>query len=307
MSWIKRVLGREKKNPFDDPSLACSFCGKFRHEVMKMIAGPNVYVCDECVGLCNQILDDEHHEQDQRSYFGDALLAQVTHLGRTAAHARARPLLRAVIELERNHPPGLRRVISAAAQIDDLETAVLATRTIPVPDRTTSDVLNLAALLTDQGSHAEALVALATLEPSHLRGVDAILHALHEAFARIERGGLAPRELASRRGKVTELGAACEALPAGPFEDDVRAERLAVMTVAALAAGSIDGAENAARARVVLRPESASAYEYLARVLAARGDEAGARGAREKGLALAHPDGPFAKRLAVAPADGPFR
>lgn len=307
MSWIKRVLGYERKQPFDDPNLSCSFCGKSRREVMKLVAGPGVYVCDECVGLCNQILDDEHHEHDRRSFFADAILVQVAHLGRTAAHARARPLLRAVIELERTHPPGLRRVISAAAQIDDLETAVLATRTIPVPERTTSDVLNLAALLTDQGSHAEALVALATLDPAHLRGVDAILHALHEAFALIERGGLAPHELAALRARVTELGAACEALPAGPFEDDVRAERLAVMAVAALAAGSIDGAENAARARVALRPESSSAYEFLARVLAARGDEAGARDARQKGLALAHPDGPFAKRLAVAPADGPFR
>lgn len=307
MSWLTHLLGREKKNPLDDPYLSCSFCKRNRSEVKKLVAGPNVYVCDECVALCNQILDDEQQQQDQRSYFADAMLAQVALLGRRAEHARARPLLRAVIELERNHPPGLRRVIAAAAAIDDLETAVLATRTIPVPDRTTSDVLNLAALLTDQGSHGEALVALATLEPTHLRGVDAILHALHEAFALIERGGLPPRELAALRGKVTELGAACEALPAGAFEDDVRAERLAVMTVAALAAGSIDGAENAARARLTLRPESASAYEHMSRVLAARGDEAGAREARAKGLSLAHPDGPWARRLGATPGGGPFR
>lgn len=37
----------------------CSFCGKEQHEVQTLIAGPSVYVCDECVGLCNDIIADE--------------------------------------------------------------------------------------------------------------------------------------------------------------------------------------------------------------------------------------------------------
>jgi len=43
----------------DDKLLYCSFCGKSQHEVRKLIAGPNVYVCDECVELCNDIILDE--------------------------------------------------------------------------------------------------------------------------------------------------------------------------------------------------------------------------------------------------------
>ncbi len=39
--------------------LYCSFCGKSQHEVRKLIAGPSVYVCDECVDLCNEIIRDE--------------------------------------------------------------------------------------------------------------------------------------------------------------------------------------------------------------------------------------------------------
>ena len=39
--------------------LHCSFCDKSQELVRKLIAGPGVYVCDECVGLCNQILDDD--------------------------------------------------------------------------------------------------------------------------------------------------------------------------------------------------------------------------------------------------------
>jgi ATP adenylyltransferase len=38
--------------------LACSFCGKHERDVAKLIAGPGVYVCDECVGLCNEIIAD---------------------------------------------------------------------------------------------------------------------------------------------------------------------------------------------------------------------------------------------------------
>ena len=38
--------------------LSCSFCGKTQHEVKELIAGPSIFVCDECVVLCNDILDD---------------------------------------------------------------------------------------------------------------------------------------------------------------------------------------------------------------------------------------------------------
>jgi ATP-dependent Clp protease ATP-binding subunit ClpX len=49
-----------------DKVFHCSFCGKSQHEVRKLIAGPSVYVCDECVSLCNDIINeeikDEKHE-----------------------------------------------------------------------------------------------------------------------------------------------------------------------------------------------------------------------------------------------------
>jgi len=41
------------------PDIKCSFCGKTRAEVKKIIAGPTVYICDECVGLCNDIIAEE--------------------------------------------------------------------------------------------------------------------------------------------------------------------------------------------------------------------------------------------------------
>ena len=45
----------------------CSFCGKSQHEVRKLIAGPSVFVCDECVDLCNDIIREEIQEKDSDS------------------------------------------------------------------------------------------------------------------------------------------------------------------------------------------------------------------------------------------------
>ena len=39
--------------------LKCSFCGKSQKQVKKLIAGPGVYICDECIELCNEIVDEE--------------------------------------------------------------------------------------------------------------------------------------------------------------------------------------------------------------------------------------------------------
>ncbi len=49
------------KPPIDDPiNLSCSFCGKGQREVRKLIAGPTVYICDECIELCNDIIAEEN-------------------------------------------------------------------------------------------------------------------------------------------------------------------------------------------------------------------------------------------------------
>ncbi|HTW09495.1 MAG TPA: ClpX C4-type zinc finger protein [Acidimicrobiales bacterium] len=42
-----------------EEALRCSFCGKNRHKVVRLVAGPGVYICNECVDLCNQIIDQE--------------------------------------------------------------------------------------------------------------------------------------------------------------------------------------------------------------------------------------------------------
>ena len=56
-------MSDEKRGSDGEKLLYCSFCGKSQHEVRKLIAGPSVFVCDECVELCNDIIRDEVGEQ----------------------------------------------------------------------------------------------------------------------------------------------------------------------------------------------------------------------------------------------------
>lgn len=52
----------DKKGSTDDKALHCSFCNKSQHEVRKLIAGPSVFICDECIDLCNDIIIEESQE-----------------------------------------------------------------------------------------------------------------------------------------------------------------------------------------------------------------------------------------------------
>src|SRR4030066_821086 len=56
-----------------DKLLSCSFCGKSQHEVRKLIAGPSVFICDECVELCNDIIREEIQQADTQKSGGSDL------------------------------------------------------------------------------------------------------------------------------------------------------------------------------------------------------------------------------------------
>src|SRR5438093_1902981 len=49
----------------DSDLLKCSFCGKSQKQVKKLIAGPGVYICDECIDLCNEIIEEELAETSE--------------------------------------------------------------------------------------------------------------------------------------------------------------------------------------------------------------------------------------------------
>jgi ATP-dependent Clp protease ATP-binding subunit ClpX len=57
------------------PIMHCSFCGKSQHEVIKLIAGPSVYICNECIDLCGDIVKSELTESSSQET--DELLAKL--------------------------------------------------------------------------------------------------------------------------------------------------------------------------------------------------------------------------------------
>ncbi len=81
-------MSDQDQNNSDGKILYCSFCGKSQHEVRKLIAGPSVYICDECVELCNDIIREELEEagvserdnlpnpKDIHAFLNDFVIAQ---------------------------------------------------------------------------------------------------------------------------------------------------------------------------------------------------------------------------------------
>ena len=58
-------MADKKGSSSNEKTLYCSFCGKSQHEVKKLIAGPSVFICDECINLCNDIVRDEVAAEDK--------------------------------------------------------------------------------------------------------------------------------------------------------------------------------------------------------------------------------------------------
>jgi ClpX C4-type zinc finger/Glyoxalase superfamily protein len=75
----ERGAGIERPNPSADEArpappkvLYCSFCGKNQYKVRKLVAGPAVFICDECIGLCTDLVDDPLRDEDLSRLVGDA-------------------------------------------------------------------------------------------------------------------------------------------------------------------------------------------------------------------------------------------
>lgn len=79
-----------------DDEIACSFCGKSRHEVTRVVAGPGVYICNECIALCDEIIREELSAPvpDWDQMDDDHLLAEVVRV-----HASHDKLDRTIAEI----------------------------------------------------------------------------------------------------------------------------------------------------------------------------------------------------------------
>ena len=61
-------MADKKGSSSSEKTLYCSFCGKSQHEVKKLIAGPSVFICDECIDLCNEIIEEELAESSDLGF-----------------------------------------------------------------------------------------------------------------------------------------------------------------------------------------------------------------------------------------------
>lgn len=111
-----------------DTDFVCTFCGKTRREVGKLISGPRVFICDECVELCAQILVEEKEKGNPKLQL---LSEQTSTLGTVreeidAAERRARELERTILDVARTvarvlPTPLAYRCVWCEATHDDIE------------------------------------------------------------------------------------------------------------------------------------------------------------------------------------------
>jgi hypothetical protein len=71
--------------------LRCSFCAKLHTEVERLVAGPGVYICNECVGLCNEVMDQSRRDEtseprlpEWKDLDDDAMLGHIANIAATA-------------------------------------------------------------------------------------------------------------------------------------------------------------------------------------------------------------------------------
>ena len=63
---LGRSLIEDAREAVTLPYIRCKFCGKSHKQVEKMIAGPSVYICSECIDLCNEIIEEEREERQAK-------------------------------------------------------------------------------------------------------------------------------------------------------------------------------------------------------------------------------------------------
>ena len=89
----------------DGKLLYCSFCGKSQHEVRKLIAGPSVFICDECVELCNDIIREELEDASETgNQYTEAFKAAVADENAEVLYISA-SIEADIAELERKRSP----------------------------------------------------------------------------------------------------------------------------------------------------------------------------------------------------------
>ena len=146
-----------QQGPTPQAVLYCSFCGKTQHEVNKLVAGPHVFICDECIGVCSDIIDEqllrliEGDEATARAMSTERLSQYVEHARKGEQRNRlALQHIESMLALRRN-----------AAPVDD--DILISSGIIHLKNKTTDELLVMQRFSQDQLKRYEQ--ALSTAMP----------------------------------------------------------------------------------------------------------------------------------------------
>jgi hypothetical protein len=143
------------RDPTQQEILYCSFCGKNQHEVRKLIAGPGVYICDECVDLCTDIVD----EQLLRLIEGDEESARAMSTERLTHYVEHASEVQERIRLAWEHIERMLALRENAAADDGILTSSAFDR---FKTKTTDELLAIQKSLQDQLKRYEQALRTAT-------------------------------------------------------------------------------------------------------------------------------------------------
>jgi len=288
--------------------LLCSFCGSSQREVRKLIAGPKVYICDRCVGLCNDIIVEEQaKEVIEPLALAHESLIMALERARISPLSVRRRIVEALLALATGEAVASRELMHRAYGVGDPAGALLALAAIPAASRTPEDAIYEAYMHEALGDSAGATAALATVDERAVSERTRALLPLHHAFFRFSAGVVDRAEAETHAQTVAALRASWSSLELDELEGR-RVDRQARMVEAqaAHALGHFVRAESMLREHLLSSERDALAWALLFEVHAAQGQVEHASAARKKALAIVDPGSRLAEKLR-ARSVGPFR
>lgn len=295
------------KEPPPPAAPQCSFCGKPQREVKKLIAGPNVMICDRCIGLCNDIVVEDETKRVVEP-IADARASLIWALERAMGSAVAvrRRVVEALLALA-DDDAATREVAHAAFRFGDPGGTLLALATIPAERRTAEDAIYEAYAHHTLGDAAAASAVLAAFDASSVSEATRLMLPLHRPRFRFSEGSV-PRDEAEQHAKaVIELRARLPSLGLDEGQRRrVEGHARLVDAYAAHALGHLARAEAMLREHLLTSERDAAAWALLFEIHAAQGNAEHARAARERALALVDASSRIAEKLRERSV-GPFR
>ena len=131
------------------PDASCSFCRKSRRDVKRLVAGPGVSICDECVGLCAQVITEEAQSKEPEQWS----LATLSMLPLRCPRAISAPMFAACVCTDGKVRD---RVVTEAFRLGNEPAIVALLEAVPESDRTNTDWINLGAALEGVGRAHDA-------------------------------------------------------------------------------------------------------------------------------------------------------